>query len=160
MENNMITLFNVREKYIETQQAIDEINKTWDNTELKEQIKALKTQLSMQEAKRMIEIEPYEKAIDFITNYLASQLVPLDIKSADIAGFKVSMKITKSLKVIDIAGVVEVLRANNKVAEGVKSFSLEFLRGLKNADLLDDKFAKYDEKENVKIELIEGGDPE
>ena len=65
-----------------------------------------------------------------------------------------SYRITKSLKVLDPTGVVETLLKINKVKEGVKSFSLLFLRKLADANVFSEDVVKLEENVNVKVEEV------
>ena len=68
----------------------------------------------------------------------------------------VTMRTTKSLKITSKVKVVEVLRSNNKVNEGINTFQLTFLRKLKDVGILPDDAAYYSLKQNVSILLKSG----
>lgn len=65
-----------------------------------------------------------------------------------------SYRITKSVKVLKPVSVVETLLKINKVEEGVKSFSLLFLRKLADANVFSEDVMKLEEKVNVKVEEV------
>lgn len=65
-----------------------------------------------------------------------------------------SYRVTKSVKVLKPVSVVETLLKINKVEEGVKSFSLLFLRGLADANVFSDDVVGLEEKVNVKVEEV------
>ena len=65
-----------------------------------------------------------------------------------------SYRITKSVKVLKPVSVVETLLKINKVEEGVKSFSLPFLRKLADADVLPGDVVKLEEKVNVNVKEV------
>lgn len=76
-----------------------------------------------------------------------------DIVGQDI--YHLSRRTTKSLKIDDTSALCNILSANNKLAEGVKGFNVTFIRGLKDAGIVPDEVAHYEEKVNVKIEVKE-----
>ena len=65
-----------------------------------------------------------------------------------------SYRITKSVKVLKPVLVVETLLKINKVKEGVKSFSLLFLRKLADANVFSEDIVKLEEKVNIKVEKV------
>lgn len=65
-----------------------------------------------------------------------------------------SYRITKSVKVLKPVSVVETLLKINKVGEGVKSFSLKFLRKLADADVFSEDVVEVEENVNVKVEEV------
>ena len=65
-----------------------------------------------------------------------------------------SYRITKSVKVLKPVSVVEILLKINKVEEGVKSFSLLFLRKLADADVFSEDVVELEENVNVKVEEV------
>jgi len=65
-----------------------------------------------------------------------------------------SYSITESVKVLKPASVVETLLKINKVEEGVKSFSLLFLRKLADAGALPEDVVNLEENINVKVEEV------
>jgi len=69
----------------------------------------------------------------------------------------ITMRTTKSLIITSKEKVVEVLRNNGKVSEGIKAFQLTFLRKLKDVGILPDDAAYYSLKQSVVIALKKGG---
>ncbi|MCK4526305.1 hypothetical protein KAW18_02940 [candidate division WOR-3 bacterium] len=65
-----------------------------------------------------------------------------------------SYRITKSVKVLKPVSVVETLLKIDKVEEGVKSFSLLFLRKLVDANVFSEDIVKLEEKVNIKVEEV------
>lgn len=65
-----------------------------------------------------------------------------------------SYRITKSVKVLKPVSVVETLLKINKVKEGVKSFSLLFLRKLVDANVFLEDVVKLEEKVNIKVDEV------
>ena len=65
-----------------------------------------------------------------------------------------SYRITKSVKVLKPVSVVETLLKINKVEEGVKSFSLLFLRKLADVNVFSEDIIKLEENVNVKVEEV------
>ena len=65
-----------------------------------------------------------------------------------------SYRITKSVKVLKPVSVVETLLKINKVEEGVKSFSLLFLRKLVDANVFLEDVVKLEEKVNIKVDEV------
>lgn len=65
-----------------------------------------------------------------------------------------SYRITKSVKVLKPVSVVETLLKINKVEEGVKSFSLLFLRKLADANVFSEDVVGLEEKVNIKVEEV------
>jgi len=63
------------------------------------------------------------------------------------------MRTTKSLIIRSKQKVVEVLRNNNKIEEGINTFKLTFLRKLKDVGILPDDAAYYEPNQSVVISL-------
>ena len=80
----------------------------------------------------------------------------LGTKEYKSATGSITMRTTKSLIVTSKEKVVEVLRTNGKVSEGIKTFQLTFLRKLKDVGILPDDAAHYLPKQSVVIVLKKG----
>ncbi len=85
-------------------------------------------------------------------------LVMLPKRTALCSKANVEIRITKTLRVKDVAGVVRVLGNNNALDKGIQKFNLKYLRKLKDIDLLDHDTAAYENKPNVYIRPLEGGE--
>lgn len=114
-----------------------------------------------EEIKRLLEeVEKrraeYRRHIDFFTEQIErlhaeiSRFVPVGEKRK-AAGFDVSWRTTKSLSIDDPVTVVDVLTKLGKVKEGVKSFSLTFLRKLADAGVLSESAYHWEEKHTLSV---------
>ena len=67
----------------------------------------------------------------------------------------VTLRVTKSFNIRSKKKLVEFLMAINKLPDFVKTFEIAKLRNVKEAGLLDDDIARWDEHKNVAITLKE-----
>jgi len=66
-----------------------------------------------------------------------------------------TLRTTKSLHIRNKEKLIAFLKLNNKLIEFIKSFEITKLRKIKDAGLLDDEIATYDEKRNIAIKITE-----
>jgi len=65
------------------------------------------------------------------------------------------LRTTKSLHIRSKEKLVAFLELNKKLTEFIKSFEITKLRKIKDAGMLEDEIATWDEKKNVAIKLAE-----
>ena len=63
-----------------------------------------------------------------------------------------TLKITKALKIADKEKLISTLLNIEKLPEAVRSWNLPYLRKLKEADIIEDAVAYFEEYQNVVIE--------
>jgi len=66
-----------------------------------------------------------------------------------------TLRTNRSLKIRSKAKLVEFLATLNKLPDFVKTFDVTKLRKIKDAGLLDDDIASYEEKKSIAIKLTE-----
>jgi len=66
-----------------------------------------------------------------------------------------TLRTTKSLHIRSKEKLVAFLELNKKLTEFIKSFEITKLRKIKDAGMLEDEIATWDEKKNVAIKLAE-----
>lgn len=66
-----------------------------------------------------------------------------------------TLRITKSLQIKSKEKLVNFLATLNKLPDFIKTFEITKLRKIKDAGLLDDGIASYDEKKSIAIKITE-----
>ena len=69
-----------------------------------------------------------------------------------------TLRTTRTVKVESKSKLIVVLATINKLSDYIKSFETPKLRKLKEAGLLDDEIASWNEKRNVSIRVMEAGE--
>lgn len=80
----------------------------------------------------------------------------IEEKSFECASGTATLRTTKSLKIQNKEKLIDFLVLNKKLVDFIKSFEITKLRKIKDADLLGDEIASYDEKKSVAIKIAEG----
>ena len=66
-----------------------------------------------------------------------------------------TLRTTKSLKIQSKEKLIDFLVLNKKLVDFIKSFEITKLRKIKDAGMLEDEVATYDEKKSVAIKITE-----
>ena len=134
-------------------QLDEQYNSSADLKDIDEKIKALtekRLKLYNKYRERLLPlVQRKEEILDYFKSIYDGQ------KTTSYGVLKLSYRITKSLKIIDPIRVVTILQNINKVNEGIKEFSLSYLRKLKDADVIDDSAAKYEESIGISVSTEE-----
>ena len=78
-------------------------------------------------------------------------------KTFECAAGIATLRTTKSLKIQSKEKLIDFLVRNNKLVDFIKSFEITRLRKIKDAGMLEDEIATWDEKKNVAIKIAEEG---
>ena len=76
-------------------------------------------------------------------------------KTFECAAGTATLRTTKSLHIRDKVKLINFLELNKKLTEFIKSFEITKLRKIKDAGMLEDDIATWDEKKNVAISIRE-----
>ena len=76
-------------------------------------------------------------------------------KTLSFPRIKIRKKVTKSLKVDNKSEMITFLVKINGIEKGVSKFDLKYLRTLKEADIIPDDVAHFDEKATIYVDRIE-----
>lgn len=76
-------------------------------------------------------------------------------KTFECAAGTATLRTTKSLNIRSKEKLIEFLTTINKLPSFIKSFEIAKLRKIKDAGLLEDEIATWDEKKNVAIKIAE-----
>ena len=76
-------------------------------------------------------------------------------KTFECAAGIATLRTTKSLKIQNKQKLIDFLTTINKLPNFIKSFEITKLRKIKDAGMLEDEIATYDEKKSIAIKLAE-----
>lgn len=79
----------------------------------------------------------------------------IEDKTFECAIGTATLRTTKSLHIRSKAKLVAFLELNKKLTEFIKSFEITKLRKIKDAGILEDEIATWDEEKNVAIKIAE-----
>ena len=160
---------------------IDECMQNWRTDKIVEYARAeadkIRTQKNMTEIPEVVELEEdiaykQEQLKHIKQTYLDKifqcEQVQTDIKAALVDGWKATeektfecdagtatLRTTKSLNIRDKEKLVAFLELNKKLTDFIKSFEITKLRKIKDAGMLGDDIATYDEKKSIAIQIAE-----
>ena len=79
----------------------------------------------------------------------------IEDKTFECAAGTATLRTTKSLHIRSKEKLVAFLELNKKLTEFIKNFEITKLRKIKEAGMLEDEIATWDEKKNVAIKIAE-----
>lgn len=79
----------------------------------------------------------------------------IEDKTFECTAGTATLRTTKSLHIRSKEKLVAFLELNKKLTEFIKSFEITKLRKIKDAGMLEDEIATWDEKKNVAIKIAE-----
>ena len=76
-------------------------------------------------------------------------------KTFECAAGTATLRTTKSLKIQSKEKLIDFLMLNKKLVDFIKTFEITKLRKIKDAGMLEDEIATYDEKKSIAIKIVE-----
>lgn len=124
------------------------------NKFLQEQV-ALNLKMEAAKAKFLKNIEAAEQQQAGIKLELAEKWDCLPFKEYACDAGVATLRTTRSLHIRSKEKLVAFLELNKKLAEFIKSFEITKLRKIKDAGMLEDEIATWDEKKTIAIKITE-----
>lgn len=124
------------------------------NKFLQEQV-ALNLKMEAVKAKFLKNIEAAEQQQAGIKLELAEKWDCLPFKEYACDAGVATLRTTRSLHIRSKEKLVAFLELNKKLAEFIKSFEITKLRKIKDAGMLEDEIATWDEKKTIAIKITE-----
>ena len=122
---------------------------------LRMELESARIRLDDQEKTYLAKIDECEHVQAGIKQELMENWGIKEDKTFECAAGTATLKTTKSLHIQSKEKLVAFLELNKKLTEFIKSFEITKLRKIKDAGMLEDEIATWDEKKNVAIKIAE-----